>query len=110
MAEPRNRFFINATDLNWQRPGAEPGPSAPPEPRRDRGAAALRAAENRRLLDPDSLQDDLERAQRRRLRTSQRLSRLEPGSRAAQRLEASLATLTATIQSLQDRLERFRLG
>jgi len=91
--------MINASDLEWDRTA-----------RGDRGAAAVRAAENRRLLDPDTLQDDLARAQNRRLRTSQRLSRLEPRSKAAQRLEAKLATLTATIQSLQDRLERFGLG
>jgi len=97
-AHPRCRCYIEYAE------GDEPST------RPDQGAAAVRAAENRRLLNPDTLQDDLARARSGRMRTSQRLSRVRPGSRTAHHLEASLATSTATVQSLQGRLERFGLG
>lgn len=107
MAEPRNRFFINATDLQIDRGARE---DARPRRPRDAGAGAVRAAENRRLLDPDTLQEDLTRAQSRYDRTSRRLAQLDPRSKAARRLEGQLGTLRATIESLAARLERLGLG
>lgn len=96
MARPEDRFFVNSGDLEWDRTA-----------RGDRGAAAVSAAENQRLLDPDTLQEDLNRARSRYERTSHRLAQLDPRSKAAKRLERQLGTLTATIQSLAERLERF---
>lgn len=78
--------------------------------RPDRGGAALRAAENRRFLDRTTLQEDLTRALARRERTAQRLARLDPSSRAAARLEDILTSSTATVQSLQARLDDFRVS
>ena len=99
MAPTGSRFIIDSGDLEWDRTA-----------RGDRGAAAVQAVENQRLLDPNTLQEDLARARSRYDRTSRRLAALDPRSKAARRLEAQLGTLTATIQSLAERLERFGIA
>lgn len=94
-AHPRCRCYL------------EYGETGPGGRRPDRGRRAVMEQQNRRALDPNALQADLDAARSQRERINLRMGRARPGSRSEARIEAALASNTATIASIEDRLRGF---
>lgn len=91
-AHPRCRCYIEWAEKDQ------------PSRRPDRGARAVAEQQGRRFLDPAALREDLVHTQGQIQRASSRLSRVRLGSRAANRIEASLGASRATAARIQSRI------
>lgn len=94
-AHPRCRCFLQY--------GKE-GPNGIAPARPDRGPEAIDEQRALRRLEAPAVRDDLQIARQRQLRIDDRLSKIRPGTKAAQRAQRNLDANAATIRSLEDRL------
>jgi hypothetical protein len=93
-AHPRCRCFLQYGQLQ--------GGAVPSRP--DRGEGALADQQAARLLDPETLREDLQIARLRNDRFGQRLGKTRPGTKAAANIEAAVGTNATTIGTLEARL------